>query len=132
MNNPLPRNYTSYAKFRTACARLLPTLFAQHVTRDTALHIFTEDKKETLDSLLQGKQKQVWKKALCNELGRLAQGMNGRVRQTNTINFIPRSEVPSHKKVTYANMVCDYRPSNLNHIMSVSLPVVTDYHMQGM
>ena len=27
------------------------------------------------------------------------------------MDFIPKSLVPSHKKVTYANMVCDYRPS---------------------
>ena len=52
----------------------------------------------------------VWKKSLSNELGRLAQGVAGRVVYTDTIDFIPKSKVPINKKVTYANLVCDYRP----------------------
>ena len=74
-------------------------------------HIFNEDgKKETMDSLLKGKDSKIWWNALGNELGRLAQGIGNRVIATDTIDFIHRSEVPTHKKVTYANFICDYRP----------------------
>ena len=51
-----------------------------------------------------------WSIALSNELGRLAQGVEDRVIGTDTIDFIPKNEVPHNKKVTYANFVCDYRP----------------------
>ena len=75
-------------------------------------HIYnaTIGRKETIDSLLRGPGGTQWKTALSNELGRLAQGVKGWVVASNTINFIHKSKVPSHKKVTYANMVCDHRP----------------------
>ena len=111
---PQPRatynqNYSSYGNFRTARPRLLPFLL-QNVTHKVH-HIFTGEKKETLDSLLRrGATKAIWEKALCNELGRLAQGMKGHVHATDTIDFIQKSEVPSIAKITYANIVCDYCP----------------------
>ena len=40
----------------------------------------------------------------------MAQGNNAGVIDTDTIKFIPKTEVPVDKKVTYAMMVCDYRP----------------------
>ena len=69
-------------------------------------HVYNDSgKKETIDSLLQGNMG-----ALSNELGRLAQGVEDRVIGTDTIDFIPKSQVPNTKKVTYANFICDYRP----------------------
>jgi hypothetical protein len=76
-----------------------------------AHHIFnSQGKKETMDSLLAGDDSTIWTQALSNELGRLAQGIHGRVVATDTIDFIQRSEVPTGKKVTYGNCICDYRP----------------------
>jgi len=74
-------------------------------------HIYDENgKRETIDSLLQGKSSQVWIRSLSNEWGRLANGNDAGIKGTQTIAFIPKSLVPSDKKVTYATMVCDYRP----------------------
>ena len=74
-------------------------------------HIYDENgKRETIDSLLQGKSSQVWNRSLSNEWGRLADGNDAGIKGTQTIVFIPQSMVPSDKKVTYATMVCDYRP----------------------
>ena len=114
-NNNIPQQYsrqqpTSYSQYRTFFPRLIPQLLAQHATKHYMNHIFTNGKKETLDSLLRGPNKTVWERGLANELGRLSQGMKDRVRAMDTIDFIHRHEVPSGKKVTYANMVCDYRP----------------------
>ena len=55
--------------------------------------------------------REVWGKAYGNELGRLAQGLPGRVDGTNTLDFIAKSEVPSDrfKDVTYGQIVCNYR-----------------------
>ena len=74
------------------------------------LHMFDKDgEKETLDSLLQGPMAKTWKESLSNELGRLAQGIR-HISGNDVIDFISYLDIPKHKKVTYANMVCDYRP----------------------
>jgi hypothetical protein len=50
-----------------------------------AHHIFDANgKKETIDTLLAGKDKAIWDRALSNEYGRLAQGIDGRVVATDT------------------------------------------------
>jgi len=53
-----------------------------------------------------------WSFSSANEFGRLAQGIGGRVKGTNTINFIDKSEVPEDrfKDVTYGKFVCTIRP----------------------
>ena len=50
--------------------------------------------------------------AFGKEVGRLAQGLDGVVEGTDTIDFITKSEVPTDrwKDVTYASIVCNYRP----------------------
>ena len=74
------------------------------------LHIYNEEgKKESLDALLHGSMSKIWGTSLSNELGRLAQGVRD-VPGNDVIDFINMNEVPTDKKVTYANMVCDYRP----------------------
>ena len=55
--------------------------------------------------------KPIWEKSCAIEFGRLAQGVGNRVKGTNTIFFNPRSNVPTHKEVTYPRIVCDYRPT---------------------
>ena len=54
----------------------------------------------------------VWQRAFGNEIGRLAQGMPGRVEGTNTIFFIRRTDIPADRKgdVTYIGYVASYRP----------------------
>ena len=55
------------------------------------------------------KYRAIWMKSFANELGRLAQGIRD-IPGTDTIDFIPRSEVPSGETVTYGRIVCTYRP----------------------
>ena len=47
-----------------------------------------------------------------NEFGRLANGVGGCVKGTNTIKFVHRRDVPSKrmKDVTYGKFVCTIRP----------------------
>jgi hypothetical protein len=58
------------------------------------------------------KHKEVWSRSSANEFGRLAQGVGGRVKGTNTITFIKKSDVPhdQQKDVTYGQFVCSIRP----------------------
>ncbi|KAL7488941.1 hypothetical protein ACHAW6_014541, partial [Cyclotella cf. meneghiniana] len=55
---------------------------------------------------------QVWSKSSANEFGRLADGVGGRVKGTNTIRFIFEHEIPTERKkdVTYGSFVCMVRP----------------------
>ena len=56
--------------------------------------------------------KDVWLKAMCKELGRLAQGY-GDTEGTDTIRFLTLDqieEIPKDRTVTYARIVVDYRP----------------------
>ena len=76
-----------------------PDLVANHI-------FYASSKKQSIDDLIKGPMKTTWLRSTANELGRLASEIPNRVR----IVFIPKSKVPPDKKVTYANMVCDYRP----------------------
>ena len=96
-----------------------PTLVLNHVCQEpslTANHIFDANgRRQTVDNLITGKMSKIWLRSVANELGRLANGIPNRVRGTNCVVFIPKSKVPKNKKVTYANMVCDYRPLKDEH-----------------
>ena len=101
---------------------------AQHVfTTPVVNHIYNEQmgKQETIDMLLAGSNAHTWRRALSNEIGRLAKGVIGCIAATETIEFIKKHEVPCHKKVIYANMVCDYRPLKTEQ-MRVCLTVGRD------
>jgi len=55
--------------------------------------------------------RETWRHSYGNEIGRLAQGIPGRVEGTNTIFFINKNEVPNDrfKDITYGKIVCNYR-----------------------
>ena len=50
---------------------------------------------------------------MANEFGRLAQGVGGRVKPTNTIFFIQQDQVPINRRkdVTYGSFKCDIKPN---------------------
>ena len=78
----------------------------QHTTN----HIYKEDgKKETIDSLITGKSKDMWLRSLSNDWGRLAQGNIHGVKGTDTIKFISKNNIPSNKNVTYASFIYNFR-----------------------
>ena len=58
------------------------------------------------------KYRQVWGYAFGTEIGRLAQGLKGRVEGTDTFFFIHKHEVPRDrlKDVTYDRICCNVRP----------------------
>jgi len=59
------------------------------------------------------KYKETWSQSAANEFGRLAQGVGGRFKGTNTIFFIHKNQVPHErmKDVTYGSFSCDYKPN---------------------
>ena len=56
--------------------------------------------------------KEEWDYSFGNEIGRLAQGMSGRVNRTDTIKFIMLEQMPKdrRKDVTYARILYIKRP----------------------
>ena len=74
-------------------------------------HIYdTSGRKLSIDKLLTGSQSHIWNKVVSNKMGRLTKGNDDGVSWTDTMEFITKEEVPSHKKVTYCSFVCDIRP----------------------
>ncbi len=58
------------------------------------------------------KHKKAWSTSAANKFCRLAQGVGGRIKGTNTIKFIHQHEVPADcmKDITYRRFVCTERP----------------------
>ena len=74
-------------------------------------HIYdTTGRKLSIDKLLTGPDAHIWNQALSNKFGRLIKGNNAGVAWTDTMEFITKEQVPSHKKVTYCSFVCDLKP----------------------
>jgi hypothetical protein len=59
------------------------------------------------------KHKEIWNSSAANEFRRLAQGVGGRVKATNTIFFICKNQVSKDqmKDVTYGSFSCDMKPN---------------------
>jgi hypothetical protein len=59
------------------------------------------------------KYKEVWLKSAANKFGRLAQGIQGRVKGTDTIRFIRKDKVPPDrwKDIKYGSFTCDMKPN---------------------
>ena len=94
-------------KIPTYKHRAAEHLLAQCVSKLN--HIFDEvGKKKSIDTLLK-QNPLIWGSSLSNELGRLSQGVRD-IEGNNALMFIKKSKIPPHKKVAYANMVCDHRP----------------------
>jgi hypothetical protein len=53
---------------------------------------------------------QDWQQSATNKFGQLAQGIGGRVKGTDTIRFIKRSEIPTDHKPTHPRFVCEIKP----------------------
>ena len=105
---PRKANNTCGTNFRQLAVQYLT---AQHLFQLCTNHIYRPDgKKETIDTLLKGSDRDIWTQSLSNEWGRLAQGNDNNVSATDTIEFIHRYEVPEGRDVTYATFVIDYRP----------------------
>ncbi len=56
--------------------------------------------------------KVAWHRSSANKFGRLAQGIGGRIKGTDTIHFIQKEHVPRDrlKDVTYGKFVCEEKP----------------------
>ena len=59
-----------------------------------------------------------WQTSSANEFGRLAQGIGGRVKGTNTIFFIKKEDIPEErmKDITYGKFVCNVKPEKMRKI----------------
>ena len=52
----------------------------------------------------------MWQRSSANEFGRLAQGVGGQIKGTDTIKFLHYNEMPKNWQPTYACFVCDVQP----------------------
>ena len=90
----------------------LQHIIATEIFQPSVHHIYNKvtGKRETPETLLNGPDKDIWNKAVSNEIGRLTKGNIHGVSYTEMMEFIPKSCVPTNRDVTYASMVFDFRP----------------------
>ncbi len=83
---------------------------------NTVLDMDTGKLMEMKHFLVNPKYKEIWGKFYITELGRLAQGIHGVSKGTDTIAFIQWEEVPIDrmKEVTYGRMCINYHPEKDN------------------
>ena len=89
---------------------------SQHPTTEFANEIFDEESGKLLKYrklITHPKHREVWTHSSANEFGRLAQGVGGRIKGTDTLFFVHKSEVPQErwKDITYAKFVCELKPN---------------------
>jgi hypothetical protein len=89
--------------------------------RERAQLIYDKESKEYLkyrQLMRDPKYKETWSKSAANEFGRLAQGVGGRYKGTNTIHFIHKNQVPRDrmKDVTYGSFSCDCKPNKTENV----------------
>jgi len=100
-------------------------ILAQNIAvQNKVMHICSPSgNKISIDSLIRDKP-EIWRQSVSNELGRLTQCIAD-VHGNDTMEFVLKRKVPSHKQVTYANMVCDIPPKE-DDIYRTWLAVVGD------
>ena len=78
--------------------------------------------------------KDVWNRSAADEFGRLAQGIGGRIKGTDTIRFIHKHEIPADrlKDITYIKFVCNVRTEKKIHIGQEPQWAVTSSTIQMM
>lgn len=73
-------------------------------------HYLTGKQMEYRDLIKDPHYRTDWLHSCSNEIGRLAQGVGGRVKGTDTCFFIHKHQVPRGRTVTFARFVCTIRP----------------------
>eukprot|EP00804_Cyclotella_cryptica_P015695 CCRYP_018924-RA/>CCRYP_018924-RA protein AED:0.15 eAED:0.15 QI:0/-1/0/1/-1/1/1/0/1314 len=101
------------AKLTQANAQLNVDIPLEAVANAGVVHPETGETLTKYEQLLKVPALQlIWSKAMCKELGRLAQGFDGDAG-TDTIHFMSIEDIkkiPKDRTVTYARIVVDYRP----------------------
>ena len=111
MSSPI-HQYTPILHDSNHHQKIIPSGIVKNHLQHKLFHIYYHGTKLSLEQLLLGPDKIIWTNALTNEMGRTSQGIN-KLLGNDTLEFIKKGEVPSGRKVTYANFVCDYRPFKL-------------------
>ena len=62
-------------------------------------------------ALASGPDKDIWTRALANDIGRLAQGVGSRIKGNNTMFFLHPSNISKDRKITYGRLVATLRPN---------------------
>ena len=101
----------THARPHQLASRKFPTqLFVEMA--NAVLDSTTGDLLEYRHLLKNPKYSKTWSNAMGKEVGRLAQGLEGVVDGTDTMDFIAKHDIPQDRwhDVTYARIVCSYRP----------------------
>ena len=106
------RHYHRRMSFTPAALKRLPRHAKIHLIKSIN-HIYHKDtgKKMTLCALLKDPSTtEIWSRSASNEFGRLMNGNRAGVLGTQAMTMVHPSTISQDQAITYASMVCDYRP----------------------
>ena len=98
------------------------------IQADAAMNVVVDSTTDSLEyrHLMQTSSAPTWSTSFANNLGRLVNGVGTRIPTgTNTMGFIPKSQVSKHKIPTYSCLVCDIRLHKLRPTVHASQLEVT-------
>eukprot|EP00804_Cyclotella_cryptica_P019675 CCRYP_016443-RA/>CCRYP_016443-RA protein AED:0.57 eAED:0.37 QI:0/0/0/1/1/1/2/0/345 len=97
-------------KFASQTATYEDSILLEHMANGV-VHPITQETITKYEKLANDQiMKDTWMKAMCKELGRLAQGYKTTKGQTPSSSFDEIKRIPKDRTVTYARIVVDYRP----------------------
>jgi hypothetical protein len=99
-----PPQITQEERAYQLLATPLPRINSAYAVTD----VTTGQQLEYRQLIQQPDLKPIWERAFANELGQLAQGVRD-IKRTHTIMFIPPSDIPKERTITYGRLVCDIR-----------------------
>ena len=91
-------------------------LMSRRFPKEVIVSVLNEETGELMEYrhlIFNPKYSELWQNSYGNKLGRLAQGMPGRVEGTDIIFFVHKKDVPAHRwrDITYGRIVVSYIPT---------------------
>ena len=124
--------YHRHVGFMPASLKQLPRYFKVHLLKSIS-HIYHKEtgKKMTLRALFKDSSTtEIWSHLASNEFGQLMNGNRYGVISTQAMTTIKPSAIFQDKTITFASMVCDYRPLKQEIYRCHLVAGVTSFLMQ--
>jgi hypothetical protein len=96
-------------KSRAANAQPIHRSIVEEAEANAVMHPISGKRMTYRELLRDPLTKRDWELSAANEFGRLAQGVGGRIKGTDTIKFIPHVAMPNDRTATYPRFVCEHR-----------------------
>jgi hypothetical protein len=111
--NLSPRNVSQHDFWSMETANMAIALGTNHWSQqhlsNAVVHTITAKQMEYMALMNDPELQPLWKRGFSNEAGHLFQGIHN-IPGTNTRFFLELTDITEDRKITYGEIVCDYKP----------------------